>query len=402
VLVLVAALMSVLVACGGGDAGESSDEGRVVFGVNTQLSGSLQVYGLPAAQGVEAAVEDINAAGGVKVGDKTYEMVLAEEDNRTDPSAVVSAARAVADAGAIAALGPDISGRAAYNVWKRAGVITFTPSFDLQLELMENAADNPLLFSATPFLAELFQTNMAQVTAELPDIKRVAIIAPAHEEGQGSAAAYAAAAKHAGLTVVGNETYPANATDYTSILTGFKADKPDLLIALQSAEQATTILQHANQLGVARYGLNDVLTPDQVLEAKGLGSMTVIIPNFSPTFSPSATIPAYKPDVLFGGEEPAGNPGAAVDMYYSVFMVKQAMEDAGTVTDAEAIAKELPGQSYDGPFGTCQLSERREMDCETLLDVVKGDEITVYRFPNPDSVEETDTYTCRGGECQAK
>jgi ABC-type branched-subunit amino acid transport system substrate-binding protein len=403
------ALSVAMVACGGGDEGESDsgsggDSGneKIVMGAATQLSGSLQIYGAPAVQGMEAGAKDINAKGGVKAGGKSYEITVAAKDNRSDPSQVVNSARAVVDAGAIATLGPDIGGAPAYEVFKSKDVITFTPAFDLQLQLIEKPDEHPLLFSPVPFLAELFETNMKQLAAELPEIKTVAILAPNHEEGQGAAAAYADAAKNNGFTVVGNEGYPPNGTDFTSVLTSFKRQKPDLVIALQSAEQGIAILQQAAQLGVAKYGLNDVLTPDQVQDAQGLDKMTVIIPNFSPTFSPSATIPDYHPEVVFGTEEPAGNPGAAIDFYYAMFLLKQAIEDAGTATDAAAIAKELPGQSYDGPFGKCTMSERKELDCETLLDIVRGDEITVYRFPTPDSVEATDVYTCRGGDCKSQ
>jgi len=48
------------------------------------------------------------------------------------------------------------------------------------------------------------------------------------------------------------------------------------------------------------------------------------------------------------------------------------------------------------------MSDRRELDCDTIVDVVEGDEITVYRFPSPDATEPSDTYVCRGGDCQAE
>jgi branched-chain amino acid transport system substrate-binding protein len=392
-----------IAACGGGDDGSSSSDGTVIIGANTQLSGPLQIYGLPAVQGLEAAAEDINSEGGVEAGDESFEIEVVAEDNGSDPSQIVSAARAVVDAGAVGALGPDLGAVPSYEVFRQNDVITFTPAFDLQLQLIEDPGGNPLLFSPTVFLAELFETNMKQLKAEVPEIKSVAILAPNDEQGQGSAAAYQQAAEAEGLRVVGNESFQPNATDFTSALTGFKQSNPDLLIALQSAEQATAILQQAAQLDVAPYGLNDVLTPDQVLNAQGVKEkMTVIIPNFSPTFSPSATIPDYDPEVILGDEEPAGSPGAVVDMYYAVFLLKQAMEEAGTVSDAQAIAEALPGQSYDGPFGTCTMSERRELDCETILDVVEGDTITVHRFPSPDTVQPSDTYVCRGGDCQVE
>jgi branched-chain amino acid transport system substrate-binding protein len=338
----------------------------------------------------------------VEAGDQSYQMEVVTEDNRSDPSQVVNAARGVVDAGAVAALGPDLGAGSSYEVFKQSDVITFTPFFDLQQELIDNPDANPLLFSPTPFLAELYTTNMKQLKALYPQIESVAILAPNDEQGQGTAAAYDAAAKAEGLEVVGNETYSLDTTDFTSVLTSFQQESPDLLIAEQTAEQATAILQQAAQIGVAQYALNDVMTPDEALKVPGVEKMTVVLPQFAPTFSKAATIPDYQPEEIFGNEQPAGNPGAAVDMYYAVRLLAQAMSDAGTVTDATAIAEELPGQSYDGPFGTCTMSDRRELNCETLVYVVENGEITVYRFPDPDSVEPSDTYLCREGKCEAE
>jgi branched-chain amino acid transport system substrate-binding protein len=360
----------------------------------------LQIYGAPGVQGVKNAANDINQAGGIEVGGKTYDLSVAVEDTRSDPSQVVSAARAVVDSGAIATLGPGVGEVPAYQVFKSNDIITFAPSFAVQLELMQHPADNPLLFTPIPFLAELYEANMKQFAAQLPELKRVAILAPNNEVGKASSQGYAAAAEKHGLTVVANEGFAANATDFTSVLTSMKQKQPDVLIALQSAEEAIAILQQAAQLDVAEYGLNDTMTPDQAQQAQALDKITVIIPNFSPTFSPQVTIPDYDPEVVFGDEKPAGTPGAAIVTYYATHILKQAIEDAGTVTDSAAIAQEIPGQSYDGPFGTCTMSERRELDCQTLLEIVEGERITVFVFPSPDSVKPSQVYTCAEGNCR--
>lgn len=402
VAVACAASVIGIAACGGGDDDGGGEEGTINFGANTELSGPLQVYGLPAEQGMRLGAEAVNEDGGIEVDGTTYDLKTSAEDNRSDPSQVVTAARAVVDGGAIAALGPDLGAVPSYEVFNQSDVMTFTPAFDLQAQLMEDPEGNPLLFSPTVFLAELSVTNMKQLKALYPDIQRVAILAPNDEQGQANAAGYQAAAEAEGLTVVGNEAFPHGQTDFTSVLTQFKGENPDLLIAEQAVEEATAIIQQAVQLDVAKYALNDVMTPDQAQEIPGGEKIPIIIPNFSPTYSPNATIPDYDPEALFGDEQPAGNPGAAIQMWYTMRLFAQAVEEAGTVEDTAAIAEALPGQSYDGPFGTCTMSERRENDCETIVDVVEGDEITVYRFPNPDSVEPTDTYLCRGGDCQAE
>lgn len=390
-----------LAACGGGsDNGGTSSGNTVVLGANTELSGSLQVYGVPAEQGLRLAADDLNKSGGVRANGKSYQVTVHTEDNRSDPSQIVNAARAVVDAGAIAALGPDLGAIPSYQVWKQSNVLTFTPAFDLQAELIKNPKGNPLLFSPTVFLQNLYTTNMAQLKALYPQIKSVAILSPNDQQGQGTAQAYDFAAKQQGLKVVGVKTYPVNQTDFSSELTSFKQSHPDLLVAEQTAEQGSAILQQAAQLGVAPYALNDVMTPDQVLKVPGVDKMTVILPTFAPTYSPAATIPDYKPQTVFGNDQPAGNPSVAIDMFYATQMLAQAMDQAGTVTDAAKIAKALPGQSYTSGFGKCTMSQQRAVTCETLVQVVTNGKVLVYRFPGPNSTKPIASYSCEGGNCR--
>lgn len=404
VLLVAGCLLALAIgACGGGEAGESSSgKKEVLYGLADEQSGSLQVYGIPARVGVEAAADSINADGGISVGGEEYRAGVTIADNRSDPSAVASSTQKVIGAGAIAALGPAIAAPVSYNLMKNANLITFTADFGLETELEKNAAANPLLFSVTPFFGRLYSRNMKQVAARFPEIKTVAILSPANDEGKGAAEAYAYGATEAGMKVVAEKLYPEETTDFSSTLTSIKGDQPDLLIALQSTEQALTIMQQANQLSVTHYMLNDTVTPDQVLETSGLESAEVIIPNFSPTFSPEATIPAYDPEELFGDHAVPNTPGAAIDMWYSYRLLAQAIEEAGTSSDAKAIAEKLPGQSYDGPFGRCSMTEEHEMQCETLLETVSEGTVEVERYPRSDAVEPSEIYICRSGDCKVK
>lgn len=423
-MVLGALLAAALVisACGGGNAGEApstaaagntgasggsgtssgsagSATKTIVFGANTELSGPLQVYGLPAVQGFELGFKAINAAGGIKVGGNTYQVVVKKEDNRSDPSAIVNASRALVDAHAFAALGPDLGAVPAYQVLKQSKVLNFTPAFDLQQTLVKSPKANPLLFSPTVYLQNLYTTNMAQLKALYPQIKTVAILSPNDQQGQGTAQAYKYAALAEGLKVLSVQTYPDNTTDFGSILTSFKQKHPDLLVAEQTSQEASAILQQAAQLGVAPIALNDVMTPDQALKVPSINKMTVVLPSFAPTFSPAATIPVYKPSVVFGSQQPQGTPAAAIDDYYAAWFLAQAMEKAGTVTDTAAIAKALEGQSYTGPFGTCTMTAQRMVSCQTLMEVVKNGEVTVHQFPSPTSTKEMGKYVCKSGTC---
>src|SRR5437868_15344828 len=57
----------------------------VKIGQIEALTGATATYGWMSAQGTKVAVEEINAKGGFKVGDKTYKIQLLQMDTRGEP-----------------------------------------------------------------------------------------------------------------------------------------------------------------------------------------------------------------------------------------------------------------------------------------------------------------------------
>ena len=62
-------------------------------------TGPNAIYGWMGSQGVPMAVDEINKAGGFKVGDKTYKLELISPDTRGDPEGGEHPAEAAARAG---------------------------------------------------------------------------------------------------------------------------------------------------------------------------------------------------------------------------------------------------------------------------------------------------------------
>ena len=69
-MLLVFVLAFVLVGCG--------EDNTIKLGSSGPLSGSTSIYGLAVKNGVELAIEEINKAGGVKVGDEYKELSLVD------------------------------------------------------------------------------------------------------------------------------------------------------------------------------------------------------------------------------------------------------------------------------------------------------------------------------------
>ena len=94
-------IVSLLAGNGRGLAQDANASGdcKVVFGMNTEISGAYQVYTGPAIQGLQTAADAINKSGGIKVGSKSCKFATAPFDNKSDPSQVFTASQQVTNAG---------------------------------------------------------------------------------------------------------------------------------------------------------------------------------------------------------------------------------------------------------------------------------------------------------------
>jgi branched-chain amino acid transport system substrate-binding protein len=81
-------------------AGAQSTE--IVIGFSGPLSGVAAEYGQDVANGIELAVNEINAAGGITVAGEKYNFRLEKLDDRVDPTQAVNNARRLRSNGAIA------------------------------------------------------------------------------------------------------------------------------------------------------------------------------------------------------------------------------------------------------------------------------------------------------------
>ena len=369
---------------------------QVVFGTNTQLSGDYQVYGIPAAEGLDEAAKDINAAGGVKVGDQTCEFVAVNVDNKSDPAEVLTASQKVVDAKALAALGPDFSGDVAYETWKKAGIIDWVVSNDMAEKLRVDPEGNPLMLAMIPFQGLQKVAWMAQAKATAPDIKTVAIMLPNTANAEGVVANYTEGAEANGLTVVNTTLFPPDTQDYSTFLTKVAADKPDLLIVGSSSEQSTGIMSQAVPLNVAKYYMSETASAESVQAIPELKGATAFLPAFAPTFSASALLPGDDVEAIFPGGKAPLVPAVSIVVYYAAQLTKQAVEAAGS-TDPQAVFDALIGSSYDGPFGKCSVTKDRFLECPTAFTVVKGDEVTVSTFGSPYDTVPMAVYGCVKG-----
>jgi branched-chain amino acid transport system substrate-binding protein len=176
------------------------------------LSGGIAHLGKDNENGARLAIEEINAAGGVKLGDKTYKLDLVAEDDKADPKEGTLVAQKIVDSGAVAVVGHLNSGTSipASKIYADANVTQVTPS-----------ATNPKLTDQgfkTTFRVLANDNQQGAVLANYANdtlkAKTIAIIDDRTAYGQGLADVVERTAKEKGLKVVTREFTNDKASDF--------------------------------------------------------------------------------------------------------------------------------------------------------------------------------------------
>lgn len=116
---------------------EGEFDGEIVFGLSTAITGNFPLAGERTLQGVELAVEEINAAGGV-LGKK---LTFIYEDDGNDATTAVNVVTKLLNEDVVAVIGPHTTGNtlAVQSLYAEAGMPFFSGASGVKLESeMEN------------------------------------------------------------------------------------------------------------------------------------------------------------------------------------------------------------------------------------------------------------------------
>ena len=250
----------VLTACGGGDtddttedpgsnettseAPEAKGDGVLRIGSLLPQTGDLAFLGPPEFAGVDLAIQDINAAGGVlgadveefdaDSGDGTPDIAGAEVDklfnNKVD--AIIGAAASGVSVSVI----DKITG---------AGVVHFSPANTAAG--FDTYDDNGLYFRTAP--SDRLQGQVLANLAVEDGFSNVAIMARQDFYGEGLAEQVQATLEEKGATVSEFVLYAADAQNYTAEINKVAASKPDAIVLI-AFEETTKIIPQLIAKGV--------------------------------------------------------------------------------------------------------------------------------------------------------
>jgi branched-chain amino acid transport system substrate-binding protein len=345
-----------LAACGsnsGGAASPGTSANTVPIGMIDSYTGAYSAYGTQFAAGAQFAVSQINKTG-FKVDGKTYKFSLTIVNDNSDPAtAVQKATGLVADQHVVAVMGPlGTDGPGAEQVTNSSKVIMFSAAV-----VNAGPPSNNYTFLTLPATAQLVSSAVQAVKTFYPSATSVAFLGPQNQIDTADQPLFNADARAAGLAP-STYLYPEGSTDLSSILAKLVANHPSVVI--QSNNSADRQLQ-APQLVKAGLPKSTPLLyyAGTISEctSEAAGHPCIADPLAGVDLSASPLLPSAQQFVTgikaFEHASALSPYSEALEWEYDFpFMLAQAMEKAGSVTDTTAIANSLHDVTRHGLLGT--------------------------------------------------
>jgi branched-chain amino acid transport system substrate-binding protein len=231
-------------------AGLACAQEELKIGAIGPLSGGGTAWGLATQRGVQLAIDEVIASGGLKVGNKAYAPKLIMYDDQYSATGGRTAAERLTSVDGVKyIIGPvgSPSVLAAVPVTTAAKVILMSDGY--APGILKNEAGSPFNFRMVDSNVEFAPAMIAWLKKNKPEVKKVAIIAPNDAVGQAAIPALAKAYKDSGIEVW-TEMYERGTKEFTPLLTRMIATDVDLFDLNSNAPgEAGLLLKQARQAG---------------------------------------------------------------------------------------------------------------------------------------------------------
>lgn len=245
-LVLRTTAMAAALAAGSLATGAHAD---VRIGALYPFSGQLALLGEESARGLEIAVDEINAAGGLQ-GER---IALIRGDAVDNNQAIGEARRLISLEGVVSLFGSYSSARsiAASQVAELSGV----PYFELGAVADEvTARDLQYLFRTNPYarhmgemIVDLVVEEIAPGLGRAPEELRIGIIYEDSSYGTSVASHQSRYGGENGLNIVVNSGYPSNTVDMSSLVLELRQAGVEVVLQTSYQNDSVLFLQQANE-----------------------------------------------------------------------------------------------------------------------------------------------------------
>lgn len=351
------------------DSAEGSD--TFLIGGIGPLTGGAASYGNSVKQGAEIAIAEINEAGGVKVGDASYTLALDFQDDESSEDKAITAYNSLMDKGMQAMIGTVTSAPciAVKELTKQDNILQITPSGSA----IECITDAPNVFRLC-FTDPLQGTTMADFVKDQGFTKAAVIFNNSDDYSTGMKNAFVEQVKTNGGEVVTEEAFNEGDVDFSTQLTKIKSTDAEIIFCPVYYEAAAYITQQAKELGmnlpfIGGDGWDGILA--QVTDPATIEGAVFLSPFLATDEAEEVAgfVSKYQ-------QKYSSTPDQfAADGYDTVYVIKAAMEKAGSIESEDMIAA-MTEITVDGITGSMSFSEDGEPDKSAKFVVIKDGQYT--------------------------
>jgi branched-chain amino acid transport system substrate-binding protein len=356
----------------------------VKIGSASPLTGPQAHIGIDIRNGVQLAIEDLNATG-VEIGGKKVKLELVYEDDEANPTKATTVAQKLVDAKVAAVVGHFNSGASipASKIYADGGVPQISPS--------STNPDYTLKGFKTTFRVVAHDGHqgptLARFAVNTLKMKNIAVIDDSTSYGQGLADNFEAAAKTLGAKIIAREHTTDKDTDFKAILTRIKGKKPDLIMFGGIDPQAAPMIKQMKELGIKAgfIGGDGIQTPNFIkLAGDAAEGAMASIPGLPKDQMPGGKAFLEKYKTKFNQEVELYAPMG----YDAVFVFVEAMKRAGSADPAKFLP-ELGKTDYQGVIGPIAFDDKGDLKNGPItIYVVKGDKWEPLEIVKPDAVPD--------------
>src|SRR5712672_2515572 len=358
--------------------------GPIVIGEVGSMTGTEATFGLSSANGIQLAIDEFNAKGGVK-GRQLQVKVL--DDQGRPEEAATAATRLIASEHVVALLGEVASTRSMFMAPKaqQAKVPMVTPS-----------STDPAVTEKGDYIfracfIDPFQGYVAATFAhDNLKLKKVAILKDVRNDySVGLAKNFIDAFTKTGGQIAAQESYSNGDVDFKAQLTNIKAAKPQALYVPGYYTDVGLIARQAREVGLTVPMLGgDGWDSEKLYEIGGAALEGSFFSNHYSVDAPSPRIQEFvaKFKKAYGGQVPDS-------------LAAQAYDAAGMLYDAMKRAKDVNGpairdalaqtKDYKGVTGDITMDEKRNASKPAVvLKIAKGGKYEFSGRIQPEGVKE--------------
>lgn len=349
------------------------------IGVVTPLSGTYTPIGQQVRWGLELAVKEINATGGV-AGRK---LELLFEDEEANPSVAVQKAEKLFQVSNVAFLTGTVNSGSTLAVGQLAErnnkLAATTVSF---ADSITTDRCSPNMFRVNARAGQQSAALAAWLAKEKPKAK-VFYLGPDYEMGRSTVAAFRASTEKLGSQSSGEVFAPLDSKDYTQYFGQIRAARPQVVYTSVAGNDTVRLLTQMQDFGLL--GNLTIVGASGTVTSQNIGAIGKAAEGFATGvgYSPQIDTPENKAFVAAFRDVAKAAPDLyGADSYGLLFAYKAAVEKAGS-TDTDKVREALRGLSWATPQGmkTIRAGDHQAMQTVYVVKVTGG------RFDIVDTVE---------------